>query len=148
MEETSITVDAIFDLPLTKPAFVMLIGCSSNLAPINKTDDLRSIPSAFHYAGASSVVSTLWPIDDTDGANFSQAFYAALGCQMEQKEVVDEESSVGLQKQTLDLAKAIQTAVQEMMDDEGTEREAYHWAGYVLNGVWRWEVPQGALENL
>jgi CHAT domain-containing protein len=146
-EETSIAVDAIFDLPLAKPALVTLIGCSSNHAPINQTDDLRSIPSAFHYAGASSVVSTLWPIRDADGAKFSQAFYSALGYQMEKMESAHEQSSVG--KLTLDLAKAIQEAVSMMMtDDEGTEQEAYHWAGYVLNGVWRWEVPRGALANL
>jgi CHAT domain-containing protein len=148
-EETSIAVDAIFDLPLTKPALVTLIGCSSNHAPINQTDDLRSIPSAFHYAGASSVVSTLWPIRDADGAKFSQAFYASLGCQMEKMESVHEQSSAGLQRQTLDLAKAIQKAVAVMMtDDEGAEQAAYHWAGYVLNGVWRWEIPQGALASL
>ncbi|KIM78911.1 hypothetical protein PILCRDRAFT_579510 [Piloderma croceum F 1598] len=148
-EATSVAVDAIFDLHLTKPALVTLIGCSSNHAPINQTDDLRSIPSAFHYAGASSVVSTLWPIRDTDGAKFSQAFYTSLGCQMKDMESSRERSSIGLQKRTLDLAKAIQEAVSVMMmDDEGIEREAYHWAGYVLNGVWRWEVPRGALANL
>jgi len=86
---------------------------------------------------------------NADGAKFSQAFYTSLGCQMEEMESVHEQSSAGLQRQTLDLAKAIQEAVAVMMtDDEGAEQAAYHWAGYVLNGVWRWEIPQGALVSL
>jgi len=146
-EGTSVIVDDIYDLHLTRPALITLIGCSSNHAPINPTDDLRSIPNAFHYAGATSVVSTLWPILDVDGAKFSQSFYAELGCQLHERKV-DNESSVGLTR-TLDLAKAIQEAVKVMMtNDEGEELEAYHWAGYVLNGVWRWQAPPGALANL
>ena len=34
-----------------------------------------------------------------------------------------------------------------MVDDKWTEREAYHWAGYVLNGVVE-VVPQGALAQV
>jgi CHAT domain-containing protein len=146
-EKTSVTVDEIFDLHLARPALITLMGCSSNHAPINPTDDLRSIPNAFHYAGATSVVSTLWPILDVDGAKFSQLFYTELGCQLEEHEV--DEGSVGLQKWTLDLAKAIQKAVKVMMTNaDGKELAAHHWAGYILNGVWKWQVPRGALAHL
>ena len=49
-EETSVAVDAFFDLHLTKPALVTLIGCSSNHARHESTRQTTS--SAFHYAGA------------------------------------------------------------------------------------------------
>ena len=131
-EETFVDTDTIFDLPLAKPALVTLIGCFSNEATINKSDDLYGIPTALHYAGATSVVSTLWLIDDVDGEKFSGAFYRTLDRQVEEMGENEE--------QIVNLASAIQEVVKETMEDKP---EAYHWASFVLNGMWRWPVPKG-----
>jgi hypothetical protein len=74
-----------------------------------------------YRAGASSVVSTLWPIHDADGAKFSQALVISSGCQMEDVKSSHEQSSDGLARQS-----------RRRCDDDGRERGAYH---YVLNGV-------------
>lgn len=55
-----------------------MIGCGSGVTAISSTEDVLGRPTALFYARAGAVVSTLWPIQDEDGAAFSTEFYGAL----------------------------------------------------------------------
>ena len=112
---------------------------------INPTDDLCGLPTAFHYAGASTVVLTLWVVKDSIGARFSDAFYDAL-----RKQQSDQERSVAkrLGKLTLNLAKALQDAVRGIMKGKNENLlPPYYWAAFVLNGVWRFEVQRDVFNS-
>src|SRR4051794_39807886 len=47
----------------------------SGVTAISATDDVLGLPTALFYVGTSAVVSTLWPLDDVNGAAFATEFY-------------------------------------------------------------------------
>jgi CHAT domain-containing protein len=112
------------------------------MAAISNTDDVLGIPTALFYAGASFVVSTLWSIDDEDGAQFSKQFYAAVWEQKSRTSnttasaAVDESRTIF--ECTIDIARAMQTAVVKLRQDAGRKEllAPYHWAAFTLNGFW------------
>ncbi|KAF2151626.1 hypothetical protein K461DRAFT_279107, partial [Myriangium duriaei CBS 260.36] len=53
----------------------MIVGCGSGMSTVTYMDDVFGLPLSLFHARAQAVVSTLWPLDDDDGAAFSQAFY-------------------------------------------------------------------------
>ncbi|KAL8859768.1 MAG: hypothetical protein Q9178_003883 [Gyalolechia marmorata] len=118
----------VFDLELTSTYqqnagyHVTLLGCGSGMSKTTMSNDVLGLVSAFLYAGASSVVSALWPFDDRDAVSYTRAFYAGFeGAGMDGGGVV------------VDLAKANQKAVLEIRE----KRPAlYHWGGFVVNGWW------------
>ena len=62
---------------------VFLSGCETALGTSWSTsfargEDYATLSQAFLYAGAGSVVATLWRIDDEGAAAFAEAFYDAL----------------------------------------------------------------------
>lgn len=131
-DDDILTADEIFDIRLRKPAHITTIGCSSGRAKISNCDDLLGLTAAFHYAGASSVISALWPIDRDDGSRFSLKFYESW---MEQRKepVLEEQAGSDL----INLAVAMQKAVLHVRKDEkGNARVPFHWAGFTLSGSW------------
>jgi hypothetical protein len=110
------TVMDIFDLQLTA-AVVILLACASGEEDVAPNDDPLGMLSAFMYAGASSVIATLWPTQTADARSFSEKFYRhAFG---------ERKASV------VYLAKAVQRAVRDMWE-EWDEDEPYHWAQFQL----------------
>jgi CHAT domain-containing protein len=62
---------------------VFLSGCETGLGaagstPFAQGEDYASLAQAFLYAGARTVVSTVWPIGDAGAAEFASRFYAHL----------------------------------------------------------------------
>jgi CHAT domain-containing protein len=135
-----LTAREFFRIKLCELALAIIIGCGSGIAAISNTDDVLGIPTALFYAGASSVVSTLWSIDDEDGAEFSKQFYAAIWEQKKRSSdtAAPADEGAGIFDRTVDLARAMQTAVVKLREDaERKERLApYHWAAFTLNGFW------------
>jgi CHAT domain-containing protein len=72
---------------------------------------------AFQYAGARSVLASLWPVADASTAELMRAFYRA--------------------RQTgLPTAEALQQAQRALLADPATATPFY-WAGFQLVGDWR-----------
>jgi CHAT domain-containing protein len=106
----------LFELQLNS-AVVMLLACASGEEDIAPNDDPLGLVSAFMYAGASSVIATLWPTQTSDARQFCERVYKhAFG---------GKGSGSGC------LAKAVQKSVVEMWD-EWDEDEPYHWAQFQL----------------
>jgi CHAT domain-containing protein len=147
-----LTAREFFKIKLCEPALAVIVGCGSGMAAISNTDDVLGIPTALFYAGASSVVSTLWSIDDEDGAQFSKQFYAAVWEQKKRTSntaaptAVDESRTIF--DCTIDIARAMQTAVMKLRQDaERKELLApYHWAAFTLNGFWI--LPDRVVSNI
>jgi CHAT domain-containing protein len=130
--DTILSADEIFDIKLRKLAHITTIGCSSGRAKVSNCDDLLGLTAAFHYAGASSVVSALWPIHHDDGARFSLKFYESWMEQMKEPKIEENRASL-----FVNLAVAVQKAVLHVRRDEkGNVRVPYHWAGFTLSGSW------------
>lgn len=63
-------------LPRTK--LVILSGCSTGDGKLSATEGTSSLARAFFSAGVPAVISSLWPIDDNDTADFFIAFHRHL----------------------------------------------------------------------
>ena len=71
-----LTLEEIFDLQLSKCSLVVLSACETGLTDIkNTTDEYIGLPSGFFYAGATSILSTLWAVNDLSTAILTIKFY-------------------------------------------------------------------------
>jgi CHAT domain-containing protein len=74
-----LTLEEIFDLRLSKCTLVTLSACKTGLTDIrDNTDEYIGLPSGFFYAGATSVISTLWAVNDVSTAILMIKFYESF----------------------------------------------------------------------
>lgn len=115
----------VFKLDLSsKRPVMLLIGCGSGVERLDPGDEPLGLVSGLLFAGASSVIATMWPIHDRlSGAKFSEHFY---GIDCDEKHKFEE---------TIDLARRMRAAALSIKKDIPT-RAPYFWAGFVLYGQW------------
>ena len=71
-----LTLEEIFNLSLSKCSLVTLSACETGLTDIrDSTDEYIGLPSGFFYAGATSIISTLWAVNDVSTAILMIRFY-------------------------------------------------------------------------
>jgi len=97
---------------------VVLSACQTGLGQELRGEGLVGLTRGFMYAGARSVLATLWKVDDRATAELVARFYAAL-----------------LGPRRLAPAAALRAAQVSMARDPGW-RAPYYWAGFVLQGEW------------
>ena len=108
----------IFNLKLKTPTLVAISACESGLNIPSSGDDLIGFARGFFYAGAPSVMATLWRVNDKSTARFMEEFYN------------------GLIRGNLTKSKALQLAIQKIKSTE-EYRHPYFWAPFVLMGDWK-----------
>jgi CHAT domain-containing protein len=94
---------------------VVLSACSTGLGKEIKGEGLIGLTRGFMYAGASSVVASLWKVDDEATAELMKHFYEAM-----------------FTKQ-LTPAAALREAQLQMSRDKRWSAP-YYWAGFVIQG--------------
>jgi CHAT domain-containing protein/Tfp pilus assembly protein PilF len=57
---------------------VVLSGCETGLGELKESEGVISLGRGFLYAGAGSVVSSLWPVSDQATAYFMELYYESL----------------------------------------------------------------------
>jgi CHAT domain-containing protein/tetratricopeptide (TPR) repeat protein len=77
LNDGRLTVGELYDLNLNAD-LVTLSACETALGKIANGDDVIGFTRGFLYAGASSIVSTLWQVDDAATAHLMEAFYRHL----------------------------------------------------------------------
>ena len=74
-----LTLEEIFDLQLSKCSLVVLSACETGLTDAkNTTDEYIGLTSGFFYAGVTSILSTLWAVNDVSTAILTIKFYELL----------------------------------------------------------------------
>jgi len=135
-----LTANNIIDLTLHPGALALLIACRSGSADVSVTDDLLGLPTALFYAGATSVIGTLWEINNEDGMLFSETFYEIL--------LAEKAKSIKTGATTLNVAVVLRKTMLHIMKQGGPESEKvmpYHWASFTLFGFW--EIPLAFLQD-
>jgi CHAT domain-containing protein len=95
---------------------VVLSSCNSGQGVLQKGEGLLSLSRAFQFAGISSIIDTLWSIEDNSSADIMKGFYRNLAS--------------GLPKdESLRMAK-----VKYIENSEGIYGHPYFWAGYISIG--------------
>lgn len=73
----TLTVDDLYSLQLNAD-LVTLSACETALGNIDNGDDVVGLTRGFFYAGVSSIVSSLWPVDDNATYQLMTRFYGEL----------------------------------------------------------------------
>ncbi len=74
--EKCLTLENIFELTLSNCRLVTLSACESGYTDFkNTSDEYIGLPSGFIHAGAASIISTLWAVDDFSTAILMIKFY-------------------------------------------------------------------------
>jgi CHAT domain-containing protein len=76
---------------------------------------VANLARAFIQAGANSVISTLWPVDDSYSLFLMQSLYRHLAA-------------------TDDVASALAKAKQDLLSKFGPDTPPVYWAGFVILG--------------
>jgi CHAT domain-containing protein/tetratricopeptide (TPR) repeat protein len=108
----AIEVREIYGMDLTRTNLVALSACETQLGAQSKGDDIVGLNRAFIYAGAASVIASLWTVDDEATSVLMKSFYSHL-------------------KQGMSKAAALQAA------QAATRKQyphPYYWAAFVLTG--------------
>lgn len=61
-----------------RAALVVLSACETGIGELQRGEGIISLSRGFFYAGASSIVTTLWSIDDKASGEIMEAFYSNL----------------------------------------------------------------------
>ncbi len=77
LADAMITAGEIDSLQL-RADLVTLSGCRTGTALVRRGEGAAGLPAAFLTAGAASVVSSRWPVEDKAAARFMILFYEAL----------------------------------------------------------------------
>jgi hypothetical protein len=97
---------------------VVLSACQTALGKDVRGEGLLSLTRGFMYAGASSVVASLWKVDDEATAELMKQFYANM-----------------LQKGMP--PSAALSAAQNSIRQRPEWRSPYYWAAFTLQGEYR-----------
>lgn len=108
----AIEVREVYGMDLAGTNLVVLSACQTQLGARSTGDDVVGLNRAFIYAGASSVIASLWTVDDEATSFLMKAFYTNL-------------------KQGLSKAAALQAA---QMATRKKYPHPYYWAAFVLTG--------------
>jgi CHAT domain-containing protein/Flp pilus assembly protein TadD len=111
-------LNEIFNLKLPVQ-LVVLSACQSGQGRIVGGEGLVGLTRGFLYAGASTMVMSLWKVDDAATGELMKRFYAKM-----------------LGKDKLRPAAAMRTAQVEMMG-ETKWKGPYYWAAFLVEGDWR-----------
>lgn len=116
-EDGKLTMSEIFDLEFNA-GLVTLSACQSGMLRITSGDELMGFPRAFVYAGAPSVVASLWNVNDEATADLMKRFYENL--------------------KGMDKAEALRLAQIELLQNPRYSNP-YYWAAFYLIGDYRQE---------
>jgi CHAT domain-containing protein/Tfp pilus assembly protein PilF len=107
-----VEVHEVYQLNLAQADLVTLSACETQLGARSQGDDIVGLNRAFIYAGAPSVIASLWRVDDQATGLLMRTFYAQL--------------QHGRGK-----AEALQAAQQIVRE---TYPHPYYWSSFVLTG--------------
>jgi tetratricopeptide (TPR) repeat protein len=68
----------VFNLDLSACSLVVLSACETGRSVVGGIDEVIGLGRGFLYAGAASLLPTLWKVDDASSAELMQVFYQAL----------------------------------------------------------------------
>jgi CHAT domain-containing protein len=141
-----LTLDSVFTLNLEQCRLVTLSACETGLIDFrNTSDEYIGLPSGFLYAGASSVVSSLWTVNDLSTAFLMIRFYQnlqkglAVGLALNQaqlwlKNLTKGDLETWIEENQLPLKPAIRMALRRRLypleDDAQPFQSPFLWASF------------------
>lgn len=96
---------------------IVLSACQTGIGKLQAGQGMMSLSKGFYYAGAKSLVNTLWKINDKSTVKLMELFY--------------EELSLGKSK-----TEALRTAKLKYLEstDDALLKHPYYWSAFVVSG--------------
>ncbi len=113
-----LSAEEISSLDLSAVDLVLLSACGTGRGGIKNGEGVFGLSRAFRLAGARAVVSTLWPVGDSDAADFVPMLLAG-----------------GLPLTPQRVRTAAINRIKSLAD-KGKSTHPYYWAGFVVSGDW------------
>ena len=114
-EDGFLEASEIVQLPL-HAELVVLSACNTAVGPLEGQEGVATLSRAFLLAGARTVISTLWSVEDESTLYLMKSFYAELN-------------------RSKRAADAVATAKRNMLKEFGTNALPYYWPGFTVEGV-------------
>ena len=111
-----LTTNEIYRLDL-KTKMAILSACETGVGAYKKGEGIQSISRAFTYAGAQSILYSLWKVPDRTTKAIMLGYYQGLVDGLHKDDAL-QQSKLAYLKKTV----------------EPEERHPYYWAGFVLQG--------------
>ncbi len=108
----------IFESVRLDADLVTLSACDTALGKEMGGEGLVGLTRAFQYAGARSVLASLWGVSDVSTANFMKRFYGYL-------------------RSGKDKDEALRAAQIDQIREKSRSSHPFHWAAFELFGDWR-----------
>jgi len=102
----------------TTADIITLSACETGIGKLQKGEGILSLARAFNYAGASSIVNTLWKINDQSSTEIISNFYKNLDRGLNKKEALREAKLNYLMTNA----------------DDPLLQHPYFWSGIVITG--------------
>ena len=118
-EDGILTAEEVAALDLSSAELVVLSACDTGVGKVSAGEGVLGLRRAFQVAGAHSIVTTLWPVDDEATRAWMGLFYAALF------------------RGHRSAAKAVRDASREVLRARRAKGESTHpfyWAAFVATG--------------
>jgi len=120
----------IFEQVHLEADLVVLSGCDTALGEELTGEGLIGLSRAFQYAGARSVLASLWSVPDTSTAELMRRFYGYLSSGLGKDEA--------LRQAQLELIRGpIRVAASAGEEVEKDASAPFYWAAFELLGDWR-----------
>lgn len=113
LEDGFLQMREVFDLRMDAD-LVALSACQTGLGQFIKGEGIEGINRAFFFAGASSVLMSLWTVNDQASNQFMQRFYTHL-------------------RSSDSIVDALRRSKTEMINSEVLSHPFY-WAGFIVSG--------------
>jgi CHAT domain-containing protein len=113
-EDGFLQMREIFNLKLNSD-LVTLSSCQTGLGELIRGEGIEGINRAFFYAGASSVLMSLWAVNDQASYQLMERFYYHLRSSSES------------------IKNALRKAKLDMINS-GVFSHPYYWAGFIASG--------------
>jgi len=110
IESGRLKTEEIFTLNIDA-ALVVLSACETAIGKVNTGDEIIGLTRAFIYAGAPSVITSLWRVNDKATYLLMSSFYQNL--------------------RTMGKAEALRSAQRSIMKDY---QHPFYWGAFILNG--------------
>lgn len=128
-----LTALEIEQLDLSRVRLVTLSACQTGIGNTMSGEGLLGLQRAFQVAGASSVLASLWRVDDQQTARLMGAFYENLWLKKLSR-------TAALRQAQIDILndEALRGMVFSTKQGDKQKRvPPYYWAAFVLSGDWR-----------
>jgi CHAT domain-containing protein/tetratricopeptide (TPR) repeat protein len=120
-EDGVVSAEDVAGLNLQGTDLVVLSACESGLGEVKSGEGVYGLRRAFQMAGARTVISALWPVDDKSTAEFMGQLFSA---------------------QDVTLPRTMQRAALARLASLRSQRKSDHpfyWAAFVATGDWKTE---------